>query len=406
MVSILIDYNNIIKPNKLILLEKHIKPVPKTKYNIGLILHITAKEYKNLEDIPKGKRKLLYLDTQHFINGILNYSYVVYDKKRKICEIILEEDILLPGIVDITMKNLPNDVILWSSISLQDSNFLDKSKKYMMESFSEPYICNKSPLGFIFNSNRICLSRQNNIIEKISAKDITNTLKQFKTNFNLTCSLKCSLTNKTLKYLRQLCNIGSTVNKDGRITQKELAGSLLVSKRDSDLTHYLEVDEKSLVTGSEEGVEVTGSLYNFHSHPAEAYNKYNVKLGWPSAQDYIGFLASNINHDTILHIVVGIEGYYIISLSEYWVNKKDMIDNSIVGFISDNYDYKYKKNQSVKWYIQQVNNIKYKNLFPLFIVQFFEWHKKSTFIVPFSKKGSNCFVQQRIYDKYLQLHRK
>lgn len=405
MKSILIDYKNIINPNNLTLLLKYTKHTPITNYHLGLILHLNDTEYKNLESIPRGKEKILYINTPEFINGILGFTYLVYDKKRKICELVINEDNMLNNVIDTTMKNLPNDIILWVSISLQDKDFLIKTRKYMMENFNNPYISNKSPLGFIFNSNRICLTRNNDILEKLTNEEIKNTINQFKTNFNLKCSLKCSLTTKTLNYLKKLCHIGSTVNKDGGITQKEIAGSFFISKTSSNLTHYLEVDRKSIVTGSEEGVELSGSLYNFHSHPIEAYNKYKVKLGWPSAQDYIGFLASNINYDTILHIVSSLEGYYIISLSEYWVDKKDKLGDNILKFISVNYDFKYKKNETVEWYIQQVNRIKFNNLYPLFLVQFFEWNKKSTFILSFSKKDGNCFVQQSIYDKYLEFHR-
>ena len=57
-------------------------------------------------------------------------------------------------------------------------------------------------------------------------------------------------------------------------------------------------------------------MYNFHSHPRNAYKKYNVKLGWPSGQDYIGFLLASIEDGTIFHMVITIEGIYIITLTK------------------------------------------------------------------------------------------
>ena len=63
-------------------------------------------------------------------------------------------------------------------------------------------------------------------------------------------------------------------------------------------------------------------MYNFHSHPREAYETANVKFGWPSAQDYVGFLMAFLEDGTVMHLVTTIEGMYIMSMSEYCLENK------------------------------------------------------------------------------------
>ena len=55
--------------------------------------------------------------------------------------------------------------------------------------------------------------------------------------------------------------------------------------------------------------------------------------GWPSAQDYLGFVSSSIVYDTILHIVSSVEGFYVISLSNFWSKNKNTIKSKNIKFI-------------------------------------------------------------------------
>ena len=170
-----------------------------------------------------------------------------------------------------------------------------------------------------------------------------NVMTQFLAKNKSYCTLKARLSNSAIQYLRNICKRGFTWNKDGKISQKELAGKLVLSKITSDLVSELDVDKESIVSGGEEEVELVDGLYNFHSHPQEAYERNNVQLGWPSAHDYLGFIKSSVLYDTILHIVSCVEGFYVISLNDYWTNNKDKIDKDVISFVLEQYNHEYEK---------------------------------------------------------------
>jgi hypothetical protein len=249
--------------------------------------------------------------------------------------------------------------------------------------------------------------RQNDIIVNNSVNDVKYVISQLLMEENGYCELRAKLSDDSIHYLRNISKIGSTLNSNGSITQKELAGRLIAGKIEKNLTYHLDVDRNSIISGKEQGVKIVGGLYNFHSHPQEAYKSNNVNIGWPSSQDYVGFLYSAITHNTILHIVGSLEGIYIISLTKYWASKKEILNSNkyVYSFILDNYSFSYKKKlTTINWYVRTVNRIEFED-FPLFIVQFFSWKKaNSSFIVNYSKNGENCFVRQSTEEKYKYLH--
>ena len=405
MIPLLIDFENIVKPNLNILysLENHIKPIPNTRFTLGLVLIISEEQFNIINSIPKGNGRVEYLNKKQFIDSIFGYVYLNYNKKKKICEIIGKVDNILPQVLESVLKSIPNNVTLWIGISLDSPQLNFLIHKYIESGFHDPYICNSSPLGFKFKRYGLCMLRQNNIINNnFAVNDVKYVLSQF--SLNKDCNLHLKLSDKTIEYLSKVSKIGSTINSNGIITQKEIAGQLLVGTIDNDLIHYLDVDRESIVHGDEEGVKIIGGLYNFHSHPQEAYDRHNVKIGWPSSQDYLGFLGSTIKNDTILHIVSTLEGIYVISLSEYWSTNRKKIDDNIFNFILTNYDLDDKKDQSVFWYVEKVNNIKYHN-FPLFLVQFFTWYNSNkVFSIPYNKDGLNCFARQSTKEKFKYLY--
>lgn len=404
MASLLIDFDNIIKFNKLPYLERRIKPIPVTKFSIGLVLVITRQQYEALQAIPKGYGRVQYLNSEQFVDSISGHAYLIYNKKKRICEIMDMERDVLSFVLENVLSSIPNNVTLWIGVSLDSPRLDILLKRYISANFHDPYICKVSPLGFEFSGYGLCMIRQNDIIDNNAVNDVKYVLSQFLAKENGDCNLYARLSDKSIQYLRQLSKMGSTINPNGVITQKEVAGILLAGKVDADLTYHLEVDRDSIVSGKEEGVEIIKGLYNFHSHPQEAYERHNVKLGWPSCQDYIGFMGSLIMYGTILHIVVSLEGFYVISLSNYWFNNKKKLGVKIFKFILQNYDLYYENGNTSNWYVNTVNGIAYDG-YPLFLVQFFSWHDASTsFVVPYCKNGINCFARQSTKDKYKYLY--
>jgi len=405
MASILIDFENIIEPNNLPELKKIIKPVPETKLSIGLVLVVSKEQYAYLSDIPMGYGRVEYLNSNMFTRSISGYAYLIYDKRKRVCEIMGIQGNILKLILESALGNIPNDVTLFIGVSL-DSQLLESLiKEYVSLGFQDPYISNISPLGFEFTNNALCMLRKNDVVD--SDIDVTNDIKyvfsQFFSEEN-NCEISIKLGDKAIKYLKKVSKMGSTINKNGIITQKEIGGKLFVNNIGDDMVYILEVDKKSIILGDEEGVKVVEGLYNFHSHPQEAYMRHNVKFGWPSAQDYLGFLGSSIVHGTILHIVSSIEGFYVLSMTEYWNNNMKYLDDDVRNFILDKYDLCSYKQRSLIWYVNFVNNIKYKQK-SLFLVQFFTWdNAKSSFSVPYINSCDNCFARQSTKEKYKYLY--
>lgn len=406
MASLLIDFDNIVKPNKLALLESHIQPIPETKFSLGLVLVISQEQYAALEAIPKGEGRVQYINSAPFVNSIFGHTYLIYDKKKKVCEIMGMKGAVLAKVLESVLRNIPNDVTLWVGIVLDDPYLDLLVKDYTSVGFHDPYVCKASPLGFAFAGYGLCMLRQNDVVDNNAANDVKYVLTQFMAEQKGYCTLSARLSDNAINYLQQVAKMGSTHNSSGEITQKELAGRLVAGKIEPDLTYHLDVDRNSIVSGQEEGVDIVGGLYNFHSHPQEAYDRNNVKLGWPSAQDYVGFLGSSMVHDTILHIVMSLEGFYVLSLSAHWANNKQKLDRNVATFILEKYDICYEKNQdhTPTWYVRTINGIPYEG-FPLFLVQFFPWHDgRATFIVPYRKNGVNCFARQTTIEKYERLY--
>ena len=172
---------------------------------------------------------------------------------------------------------------------------------------------------------------------RLSKKSTNRKVKKSPSNKKV-CHVNLAFTQDTINYFKSIPHSKKTRNKDGTYSQKETAGGMYVGEILPDSTHLLEVHHNSVITGEEEGVDIVVSLYNFHSHPYEAYINNHVNLAWPSAQDYIGFLIAVFEDCTICHFVVTLEGIYIISLTEYYAKNKNIKDKNIGDFILNNFE--------------------------------------------------------------------
>ena len=354
--GLLIDYNNIIEPNINFLgeLSQKIKPVPNNDgFILGLILIIPEDKLDSLKNMEKGKERILYLNNRGFVDDIKGYTYVKYDTKRKICEFIDEQQVYLPLILESILSNFPNNINIYVGISLNHPNFENIVKKYIKNGFQNPFICRESPTGYKYEPYGLCMIRRNDIIDKkqISVSNVKYVLEQFQ-NRNNNCHINVKFTNDTINYLKKISSIGSTINKDGTITQKELAGRFIARQPDSKKIFPLDIDKKSVIAGSEEGVSIKQGIFNFHTHPIEAYDRNDVKIAFPSAQDFVGFLNASKVYSTILHSVVSREGIYVISVNKYWVNK---INKAMINFVRKKYVIGGRRSEDVSRYLDIVN---------------------------------------------------
>ena len=343
MSHILIDVNNIIINNRLEHLKNKISPIPQTSEGnmIGVIVCIHQEIKRHLDELVSGKDRLMYINTDQF--KIDNYCYVIYNEKREMCEVYdpnLKSSVR--SVVDVVMSSFPNNIMLWVRVDITDptSDTTRVIKDYAENGFRNPYV----------QGGELYLSRENQYVDfkyEEIANDIIYTLEHY-TNDDTQCYIKCRFPSKTVTFLKSMSNMGSSLNKDGNITQKEMAGSMKIvgnNKTDTgEIIYDITINENSIILGEEEGVDVANSVYNFHTHPREAYINHNTSLGWPSCQDFKGYFLSMIKNGTIFHIVIALEGLYVISITKYWADKIHILKVNlpkIENFISKHFDIKY-----------------------------------------------------------------
>ena len=106
MVCMLVDYNNIIEPKKIDNIKKFLGKLPSTDFSIGIFFDITKETYTTFDSLPDGDSKVDFINSSEFINNIKKYSYIVYDKEKKLCEIILVKGDILEKTLDKARKRL------------------------------------------------------------------------------------------------------------------------------------------------------------------------------------------------------------------------------------------------------------------------------------------------------------
>jgi hypothetical protein len=414
-VSLLIDYEYVIKRNKY-KLESFIRmlKIPISRYDIGIFVIIPLKVFNMLNSLNNGNNKIEFLNNTYFLTNIIHIYYIIYNKNDKICEIldIINEYNILSMILYSLSNYFPSDIMIWTRI--QENNY----EMYSKNGFNEPFLCGKSPLNTqIFEEYLICMYKRNIITENtiITKNDIINVVK----NYSLpVCKINIKFTNKTLDFLKNICITGEILKKNGKIVQKEIAGSMMLVKNGN--FYDIEIVAKSLIVGKNEGVDIAKSRYNFHSHPRQAYIRHDVIDGHPSGQDYKGYLQAIKAYGTAFHCVASLEGIYTISLKEYWCNKvEELSEKKIykyfdIGHITNNKKHShsfnnrhifYKCNSCLNLhnsYLEKVNNISI-NKEPIFTVRFDKWNDVSEpFTVCSPKIGFNCLISDESY----LLHRK
>ena len=387
MPGLLINKKDLIKfkINKLLDIGK----LPSTKDDLGIIILIDKNQLNHLNTLPYGKERLKYIQSDYFLNNVYGFYYVFYNKKKKIMEI--REHIRNPKhlreVIDVIQEYLPKDVTIWTGLIPPE-----ESEKYIHLGFNHPYMCHHSPLKHNFSKQGIAFLKLN-IPEPISDTSVKNKLLYAKesSNKNL-CELYARFSPQAIKYLQD-------INDSTKKNQKELSGSLIVSKvvkKDDKIIFELSSDPDSIISGVEEEVDAVWSRYNFHTHPKKAYVNHGVKRGWPSSQDYVGFI--ELNNHTIFHSVVTLEGIYVISFSPEWIGKTSKIDKK---YVLKHYDINHKKEISFEKYVDIINKKKYKDKSPLFIVRYMKWDDTTkVFPIFYAKTNGSCLATDKQFNIY------
>ena len=383
---VIIDYDKIIHKNNYKFLYKKFAPVPKTRFHLVLIIIIPPSEYNKLSiqtDLFN------YMNTKKFLNVVKDYAYIEFNQQN--VEILkVSNYTIVPSVVKIIHKNISAKASITACISLNNTQLYDIINIYENQGFMNPYITKTSPLNNLLPNYHLCMSNKTTNNLQKSSQIITEFLQNRKQSFfsktsENGCEFNVKLPETTVTYLKNKCYEGYTLNSNGTTTQKEIAGNLSDTKNEN--IYVLTPNTFSLIKGDEEGVDIVPGIYNFHSHPKDAYITNNVELAWPSAQDYIGFILSVLEDNARLHIVSSLEGLYIISVTKYWLDNKCNIDKQMGNFILDKYGLCHTKSKSPhtsEQYIEKVNSIKYNKNSPIFYVQFFKWPEAPNQDIDFS----------------------
>jgi hypothetical protein len=277
---------------------------------------------------------------------------------------------------------------------------------FIKAGFSDPYVSEKSPLGknvdgsgvsFLKYNHHRTTYEKNSVIQKIEYVQ--------KSKFPNFCKMYAQFAKSAISNLKKMVpNNGKFNLVQVKHPNNELTGSFVVKrvKQINNKTVFkLDIDFSSIESGKEEEVDAVWSRFNFHTHPKKAYTINKVKKGWPSSQDYVGFL--DLKNSTIFHTVITLEGIYIISMSsEFRGDKKDIDRN----FVLKHCNIDHKSSFSYETYIKKINSVVYKNK-KLFYVRFLKWENISDiFEVYYSKTDNMCLSTDTIFNICIDMKRR
>lgn len=144
---------------------------------------------------------------------------------------------------------------------------------------------------------------------------IDYSLRSFSETQQNICHLFILLDKSTIDYLHNYAK-RYKFNVSGKTEQREVSGKFLLTMYElTENTFLVKVDESISNLGEKEETAAIDTVASFHTHPLEAYQKYNVCMAWPSIDDYIAFLSIYANGHGMFHIVGTVEGIYVITIS-------------------------------------------------------------------------------------------
>ena len=386
MECILVDYEKI--------LDKSQYKFPKLsrQYTLGIVFVVPKHIIKQLLHLPLGKERVKFINMTSFKQYVKETYQVLYNEKKNVC--ILPEKCYeyLSHVLEALYSGFKSDTKLWISLDLKNTK---KLQIFVQNGFKNPYLTEKCPNSKVIDLS-IALSKKNtptkDNVEKV-INQVFYMVEEYEKRRDNVCVVYAQFLPTAIRYLKQTSKIGYTVNKDGSSSQKELSGQLLVKdikKIDGKYVYCIDVNMDSIRSGEEEECSVSGTRYNFHSHPKEAYIRHDVHKAWPSMTDYLGFLT--LGHNTIFHCVATLEGLYILSFGKYWIKHLEKVSKS---FIKKNYKINHKEDYTSNKYVEKVNSILY-NGHPIFNVQFLDWKNVSNiFSVSYKKTGINCLATEQ-----------
>lgn len=336
-----------------------------------LFIVIPENIFKKLEIKKQGDERTSFFNSQEFIKNIQYHFCTSYDKKDNIVHLSGCDERHVQLFLDTIHLNFEESVRIVAPFN----------EKLIEKGFEAPEICG-------MKENDICLSRENKFINKnkIDPERVQHDLTFVKDQKNKRfCDINLQIDQPSLDFLKYLTKAGVTKTTKGR-SQKEYFGQFSITETEEtqgNILYTLSVDKDTLISGEEEKIEAAGSVYNFHTHPYEAYLNHKVKYGVPSISDYQAvFILSK--QGTIIHFVATLEGVYAISMNpDFPILKKS--DEKVIEFIDKKMPY---ARENLEKYLKYVNSV---GLFQVELLQY----KPTKIKAQFQKQGKfkNCVIR-------------
>ena len=281
---------------------------------------------------------------------------------------------------DCTTNNISQQIkctsktTLWLGIDLNNIYFSNVVYLYTKFGFGNPFVSFIDPFGYNWSSELpngfLSMSRTNdfylpNDVNSVgAANEVVYVLQQYMKNptINLPpalntmigqghsrqvanygyCSIDFRFMNEYAEIFHKLPMGASSFNADGSVTQKEVAGMLVLSDPDIDfdiidelgnmskpVVWELSMNRDSRIFGEETQVSHVAGKYSFHTHPRDTYDKKwyvpmanetrTVTMGYPSPGDYMNLLLNTMSLNLGFHIVMSAEGIYVMCLHKAWL---------------------------------------------------------------------------------------
>lgn len=344
-----------------------------------LFVVIPEKVFEKLESKPKGNERTTFFNSPEFLKSIVFSVCTTYDNRNKIIQMQPEVKPYTQLFLDTVHLNFEESVRV---VAPFDETLISKG-------FESPSICKEDGSICLERKNQYKIGDQYKIEAEIKKEkemvlnDLAYVQKQRGKKF---CDILLKIDLDSLRFLKYLTRAGVTKTSRGR-SQKEFFGQFRISdakEENNNIVYTLTLDRKTLISGEEEKIEASGSVYNFHSHPYQAYLKHKVKYGVPSIADYTSVYILS-KRGTIIHFVATLEGVYAISINpDFHILQQG--DAKVVDFIERRMPC---DRDNLTKYLKYVNSV------GLFQVELLPYEKSVKVNARFHKKGkyNNCITR-------------
>lgn len=341
---------------------------------------------KNEIDAPLDTPMVLILDmdSDDFekkieIASIYNFRHPFVAQKRDITKWIKKRKIDLP------LKLFEKDVYLC-----------------LYNQYNHSYSC-------LYEKNRKNIYKFDKNTKNI--KDIENKLKEihfsvenyiYPSPKDKVCEINIVIDPFTIDYLEKYTKKHKFKVKNGNIEQREISGIFKLQPISKD-TIKVSIEENQTNIGESEKASYKETVGSFHTHPLDAYRKYNVCLAFPSADDFATTLYIYAKKYGIFHITSTIEGLYIITMKKSFIKKvkrekilqhyeeyeEDILENYGMDYPSCK---KYRKDDDKEWKMDVQKFLDFVNKKEYFHVEFIEWKKakNNPIKIHYKKISGNC----------------